>query len=68
MDDILELILTILLLPFRSKQDELLAKINRIESKSMRIIVKTLIFWLLPFIMIFGLCALCSYLFRGYWI
>lgn len=67
MEDILELILTILLLPFWSKKDELLAKINRIESKSIRIIV-TLIVWLLPFIMIFGLCALCSYLFRGYWI
>lgn len=28
MDDILELILTLLLLPFRSKKDELLAKIR----------------------------------------
>ncbi len=66
MDDILELILTLLLLPFRSKKDELLAKINCIESKSIRIIVKTLVV-LLAIIMLFGLCGLCSYLFRGYW-
>lgn len=66
MDDILELILTLLLLPFRSKKDELLAKINCIESKNIRIIVKTLVV-LLEIIMLFGLCGLCSYLFRGYW-
>ena len=67
MEDILELILSILFMPFESKYDNLEIKINRIHNKALRFLLKVLLI-LIPFALIFGLCCLCSYIFRGYWI
>ena len=67
MEDILELILSILFMPFESKYDNLKIKINRIHNKSLRFLLKVLLI-LIPLALIFGLCCLCSYIFRGYWI
>ncbi len=67
MEDILELILSILFMPFGSKYDDLKIKINRIPSKALKIFLKVLLI-LIPLALIFGLCCLCSYIFRGYWI
>ena len=67
MEDILELILSILFMPFESKYENLLHKINCIENRVLKIALKLLlILVLLAFI--FGLCCLLSYIFRGYWI
>ena len=67
MEDILELILSILFMPFESKYDNLKNKIDKIPSKALKILLKLLLI-LIPFALIFGLCCLCSYIFRGYWI
>ena len=67
MEYILELILSILFMPFESKYDNLKHKINKISNKALRFILKFLLI-LVPFALIFGLCCLCSYIFRGYWI
>lgn len=67
MEDILELILSILFKPFESKYEHLKTKINHIPSKGLKIILKVLLI-LIPFALILGLCCLCSYIFRGYWI
>jgi len=67
MEDILELILTILFKPFESKYDNLFSKIKQIENKGLRIFLLLLLV-LIPLAVIAGLCCLCSYLFRGYWI
>ncbi len=67
MEDILELILSILFMPFESKYDNLKLKINKISNKALRFILKVLLI-LVPLALIFGLCCLCSYIFRGYWI
>ena len=67
MEDILELILSILFMPFESKYDNLKNKINKIPSKTLKIFLKVLLV-LIPFALIFGLCCLCSYIIRGYWI
>ena len=67
MEDILELILSILFMPFESKAENLKHKINNIESKALKVFLKLLLI-LIPFVLIFGLCCLCSYIFRGYWI
>ena len=67
MEDILELILSILFMPFESKYENLLHKINCIENKVLKIVLKLLLI-LIPLAFIFGLCCLFSYIFRGYWI
>ena len=67
MEDILELILSILFMPFKSKYDNLKIKINKIPSKALKIFLKVLLI-VIPLALIFGLCCLCSYIFRGYWI
>ena len=67
MEDILELILSILFMPFESKYDNLKIKINKIPNKVLRFLFKVLLI-LIPLALIFGLCCLCSYIFRGYWI
>jgi len=67
MEDILELILSILFMPFESKYENLKSKINRIPGRTLKIFLKVLLI-LIPLALIFGLCCLCSYIFRGYWI
>ena len=67
MEDILELILTILFQPFESKYDDTFGRIKNIRSKSLRIFLRILLI-AIPLACIFGLCCLCNYLFRGYWI
>lgn len=67
MEDILELILSILFMPFKSKYDNLKIKMDRIPNKTLKIFIKVLLV-LIPLALIFGLCCLCSYIFRGYWI
>lgn len=67
MEDILELILTILFMPFESKYNNLHDRVNKIQKKSLRVLVKIL-FILIPVIFIFGVYCVLSYLIRGYWI
>lgn len=67
MEDILELILSILFMPFEPKFDTLKDKINMMQNKPLRFLLKILLI-LIPMALIFGLCCLCSYIFRGYWI
>ena len=67
MEDFLELILTILFLPFESKEERIVSTINHINSKPLRVFLKLLI-PLFLFCVVFGLYSLCSYLIRGYWI
>lgn len=66
MDDILELLLTIIFLPFRSKLERIKSKLNGIENKALRVTVKILIMTI-SILLFFGLTGLCSYIFRGYW-
>ena len=67
MEDILELILTVLSKPFGSKYDDTFGRIKNIRNKGLRIFLKILLI-VIPLAFIFGLYCLCSYLFRGYWI
>ena len=67
MEDILELILSTLFMPFKSKYNNVKIKINRIPNKALKIFLKVLLI-LIPLALIFGLCYLCSYIFREYWI
>ena len=66
MDDILELLLTIILLPFRSKRERIKSKLNGIDNKALRVTVKILIMTI-SILLIFGLTGLFRYIFRGYW-
>lgn len=66
MEDILELILSMMFKPFGSKYDDLKNKIDRMPNKALKNFLKILLI-LIPFVLIFGLCGLCSYIFRGYW-
>ena len=67
MEDILELILTILFKPFKSKYDNIFGRINNIHSKGLRVLLRIVLI-AIPVALIIGICCLCSYLFRGYWI
>ena len=67
MEDILELILTILFKPFESKYDNIFGRINNIHSKGLRVLLRIVLI-AIPIALIIGICCLCSYLFRGYWI
>ena len=67
MEDILELILTILSKPFESKYDDTFGRIKNIRNKGLRILLRILLI-AIPVAVIFGVCCLCSYVFRGYWI
>ena len=51
----------------RNLYDNLKNKINKIPSKALKVFLKVLLI-LIPLALIFGLCCLCSYIFRGYWI
>ena len=67
MEDILELILTILFKPFESKYDNIFGRINNIHSKGLRVFLRIVLI-AIPCALIIGIYCLCSYLFRGYWI
>ena len=67
MEDILEFILTILFMPFESKYDNICGRINNIHSKGLRVLLKIVLI-AISVALIIGICCLCSYLFRGYWI
>ena len=67
MDSILELIITILGLPFENKFDDLESKVNIVPKKGLRIFLKVLLILIFG-AFIFGLSCLFNYLFRGYWI
>ena len=66
MEEILELILSVILMPFESKFDSFLNKINHISSTPLRVLIKVLLF-LGVVAILFGLCCLLSRIFRGYW-
>lgn len=66
LEDILEFILTLIFEPLEPKLDGLSQKIKRVPRKWVRIVLWTLMF-AIPVALIFGIYALCSYLFRGYW-
>ena len=65
MDAVLELILTVLTIPFEDKYDDLYSKINHTKNKFLRILFKLLII-LVPLIIIFSVYSLISFLIRGY--
>ena len=67
MEDILELILSILFMPFESKFDCFLDRLNHIGNKPLRVLIKILLF-LGVVAILFCLCCLLSRIFRGYWI
>ena len=67
MEDILELILTILFKPFESKYDDTFGRIKNIRNKGVRILLRILLI-AIPLAILFGVYRLCSYIFRGYWI
>ena len=67
MEDFLELILSILFIPFESKYDDTFGRIKRIRNKGVRILLRILLI-VIPLAVIFGIGCLCSYIFRGYWI
>jgi hypothetical protein len=67
MEGFLELILTIILTPFESKEEEIISGINHIRNKPLRVFV--MILFLSTFlVVVFGLFCLLNYLIRGYWI
>ena len=65
MEDILELILTILFKPFESKYDDTFGRIKSIRNKGLRILLRILLI-AIPLAILFGVYCLCSYIFRGY--
>ena len=67
MEELVELIITILFMPFERQYDGMFGRINNIKSKVLRILLKLLIL-LIPLIIIWSLCCLFNYLFRRYWI
>ena len=67
MENILELILTILFQPFASKYDDTFGRIQHIRSKGLRIFLRIFLI-AIPVALIFGICCLCSYLLKGNWI
>ena len=67
MENILELIVTILFMPFESKYDDTFGKIKNVRKKSIRIVLGILLI-AIPVTLIFGFYCLCSYFLRGYWI
>lgn len=66
-EDILELILSVLFMPFKSKYENLRNKINRIQNRALKILLKVLLV-LIPVAFVFGLCSLLSFWIRGYWV
>ena len=59
---LLEIILTVLCIPFGSKYEDAFVRTKGIHKKGVRICLKILLI-LIPFVLILGLCCLCSYLF-----
>ena len=66
MEDILELILSILFLPFKDDYDSLFIKIKKIPNKAVRIVLRVLLISLSLAVLVAIYCA-CNYVFRGYW-
>lgn len=64
MEGVLELILTILFLPFEEKEKRFLSRIDRIKNKPLRIFVKIVI-PLTILIAMFALVCLISYFIKG---
>ena len=64
MEGVLELILTILFLPFEEKEKRFLSRIDRINNKPLRIFVKIVI-PLTILIAMFALVCLISYFIKG---
>ena len=67
MDAILELVLTIIVQPFEGIYENTFAKVNKIPSQGMRILLRILLV-AVPLLLIFGIYCLCSYLISGHWI
>ena len=67
MEDILELIVTILVMPFKSFINKMKYQINKMPNKALKVLL-IILFVLIPAVLLFGLVCLCSYIFRGYWI
>ena len=63
MEGILEIILSVLAMPFESKYDNLWKKTKRINNRALRILSRILLI-AIPLAIIFCLCLLCQYLFR----
>ena len=63
MEGILEIILSVLAMPFESKYDNLWKKTKRINNLTLRILSRILLI-AIPLAIIFVLCLLCQYLFR----
>ncbi len=66
MEAFLELILSILFLPFKDDYDSLFIKIKKIPNKFVRIILRVLLITVSLAVLVSIYCA-CSYVFRGYW-
>ncbi len=67
MEGFLEVVLSILFIPFQSKSDELNKKINNIKNKFLRVSLKILII-LIPLTLLLGLLSFFNFLINGYWI
>ncbi len=65
MEGFLELILSVLYIPFQSEHQKFKTKINRIPNKAVKILLKLLMI-LIPLALIWGLLWCCSCLLRGY--
>ena len=66
MEDILELILSILFLPFKDSYNSLFIKIKKIPNKFVRIVLRVLLITISLAVLVAIYCA-CSYVFRGHW-
>lgn len=66
MDDVIELALTLILLPFRKAIDDFKRKLDAIQGKCKRRIVKALLL-LGGFAVVLAIHGFANYLFKGYW-
>ena len=67
MEDILELVLTIVLTPFEGPYNNLKYKIEKIDNKLLRFLLLFLVV-VIPLILLLGLYLVVNRIFRGYWI
>ena len=66
MEAVLELILSILFLPFQDSYDSLFINIKRIPNKYVQIVLRVSLITISLAVLVAIYCA-CSYVFRGYW-
>ena len=66
MENILELILSILFIPFKDDYDSLFYKIKKIPNKFVRIVLRILLISVSLAVLVAIYCAF-SYVLRGYW-